>query len=77
MWISIFLHQSDDIVVLRLLMPLSFTGSLCLKQQIQSLDQCPEIRQPGAIVVVMAELKKNVDEINPDMEPNSCFLCSP
>lgn len=76
-WISIFLIRSDDIMVLRLLLPLSFTGSLCLEQQKRCLDQCPEIRQPGPIVVVMVELKKKVDELNQDTEPNSCFLCNP
>lgn len=76
-WISIFLRRSDNTVISRFLLPLSFTGILRLKEQIRSLDQCPEIRQPGATVVVAVELKKNVDEINPDMEPNSYFLCSP
>lgn len=52
-WISISLHRSDDVVVLRLVLLLSITGNLCPKQQIQSLDQCPEMRQPEAIIMVI------------------------
>lgn len=75
--ISIFPHKLEDIMLLKMLLPLSFTGNLCFKQQAQVLDQCPGIRQPGAIVMVVVELKENTDERNQDMEPNTCFLCSP
>lgn len=42
--------------------------AICLKQKIQSLDQCPEMRQPGAIIVVKAELKKTWQ-----CAPGGCF----